>query len=591
MRLAIVAAASLVLLGGRALAQSSCSLPTFASPALPSTTRTTAAVSPLVQNHWSERVTLLRAPLGLDAAQTSCPHLAGDVADWHNPSIWPSQTVPQTSGQDVTLPANTKVLISDCSGLNGVTFGIVTVPVGSELILAESAQLALHVRGLRVLGALRAGSPTCRLHGNVTITLHGERASQVNPGETYVKGIQVTGSMDLHGSLFRPTWTRLATTANVGDTWILVQDLVNWQPGQQLVVTTTQLKDARDFNHNSPGTVLKVQRSNLGPNLSWIQLAAPLAFQHYAGVEYQAEVLLLSRAVVVQGDAENSEPTDTVPLACTDSGNANDLSTFPCPQSFLTGFGGHIRVESTGAQGRLSGVELFRMGQTNVLGRYPMHFHLIGQSPQSYVRDCAVHRSFFRCYAIHGSHNITLTENVGFDAIGHCFFIEDGVEENNTLSYNAGAHVHMLGDPELPSLNSGQQWWAQYLDWTDESATLILPSDLTASVFYITNAHNTFLGNAASGGWAGYVRLARLCAAAAAMDALTRLPSGTGVPFPDVACQAVPGRDQHEPQEPPAHRVQGQLGALHRVLVALCRGPVPGRCAPPPHGWRRACRI
>lgn len=39
--------------------------------------------------------------------------------------------------------------------------------------------------------------------------------------------------------------------------------------------------------------------------------------------------------------------------------------------------------------------------------------------------------------------------------------------------------------------------------WQDDDR-LALPADITASGFYITNAHNTFVGNAASGGFAGY---------------------------------------------------------------------------------------
>ena len=31
-----------------------------------------------------------------------------------------------------------------------------------------------------------------------------------------------------------------------------------------------------------------------------------------------------------------------------------------------------------------------------------------------------------------------------------------------------------------------------------------MPADATASPFYITNAYNTLVGNAASGGWAGF---------------------------------------------------------------------------------------
>lgn len=36
------------------------------------------------------------------------------------------------------------------------------------------------------------------------------------------------------------------------------------------------------------------------------------------------------------------------------------------------------------------------------------------------------------------------------------------------------------------------------------SDTLLLPADGTASGFYVTNARNRFIGNAASGGWSGF---------------------------------------------------------------------------------------
>ena len=38
----------------------------------------------------------------------------------------------------------------------------------------------------------------------------------------------------------------------------------------------------------------------------------------------------------------------------------------------------------------------------------------------------------------------------------------------------------------------------------NESPQLILPSDTGAAVFYITDASNRFIGNVASGGWAGF---------------------------------------------------------------------------------------
>jgi hypothetical protein len=60
-----------------------------------------------------------------------------------------------------------------------------------------------------------------------------------------------------------------------------------------------------------------------------------------------------------------------------------------------------------------------------------------------------------------------------------------------------GAHIHLIG-PEPPS-GDGQS-----LETYVQSDNLNLPADVAASAFYITNVHNYIVGNAASGGWAGY---------------------------------------------------------------------------------------
>ena len=80
-------------------------------------------------------------------------------------------------------------------------------------------------------GALLIGSETCRLRNKVSITLYGSRSAQALPAAAWVKGISVTGSIDIHGARYFPTWTRLAMTARINDTWIFIQDIVNWQPG------------------------------------------------------------------------------------------------------------------------------------------------------------------------------------------------------------------------------------------------------------------------------------------------------------------------------------------------------------------------
>ena len=112
------------------------------------------------------------------------------------------------------------------------------------------------------------------------------------------------------------------------------------------------------------------------------------------------------------------------------------------------------------------------------------------------MRDCAVHESYYRCVSIHGTSYAAVEENVAFDVLGSCFYIEDGVEEHNTLEHNLAAHVHFLGVP--PSHGS------QFIADVDESDDLLNPADTTAAGFYITNANNVLRGNAASGGWTGF---------------------------------------------------------------------------------------
>lgn len=73
-------------------------------------------------------------------------------------------------------------------------------------------------------------------------------------------------------------------------------------------------------------------------------------------------------------------------------------------------------------------IELHRMGQTNILGRYPMHFHLLGNRCEGcYLRDSSIHCSYYRCISIHGTHNATITKNVTFNVTGFCYYLEDGM--------------------------------------------------------------------------------------------------------------------------------------------------------------------
>ncbi len=48
-------------------------------------------------------------------------------------------------------------------------------------------------------------------------------------------------------------------------------------------------------------------------------------------------------------------------------------------------------------------------------------------------------------YTIHGTHGLLVQGNTGFHIQGHCFYLEDGVEERNRMDGNFAGFVHPLG--------------------------------------------------------------------------------------------------------------------------------------------------
>ena len=75
---------------------------------------------------------------------------------------------------------------------------------------------------------------------------------------------------------------------------------------------------------------------------------------------------------------------------------------------------------------RISNIEMYHVGQSYRLGRYAIHFHMIGNSPSSYVSECAIHQSFNRAVNIHASNYITVERTVIINIMGGAFFL--GIE-------------------------------------------------------------------------------------------------------------------------------------------------------------------
>ena len=359
-------------------------------------------------------------------------------SSWSDPGSWPSGRVPQ-AGEDITVPAGTALLLD----VSPPPLGSLTVE--GTLVFAEQ-DLSLSAEWIMVHGKLEVGSSARPFAHKAVITLTGADEDIMGMGGKFL-GAMHGGVLQLYGEA-GTSWTRLAQSARPGDTDILLETAPDWQPGDAIVIAST------DFDHEQAETFTVVRVDG-----ARVSLDRPVASLHwseamsYGGqrVDERAEVGLLTRNIVVQSDAASE----------------------------VDGFGGHTML-MMGGRAYLHGVEFYRMGQRGRTARYPVHWHLMGdEAAGSFLVNSSVHRSFNRCVTIHGSNGVRVASTVAYHAPGHCFFLEDGAETGNSFEGNLG-----LGTYE------------------PESEHALLPSDTGfpgPATFWITNPDNSFVGNVAAG--------------------------------------------------------------------------------------------
>ncbi|KAL8203263.1 UNVERIFIED_CONTAM: Cell surface hyaluronidase [Gekko kuhli] len=200
----------------------------------------------------------------------------------------------------------------------------------------------------------------------------------------------------------------------------------------------------------------------------------------------RAEVGVLTRNILVKGETEDSCYT------------SKDCQFF----NYDT-FGGHIKIVKNFTSVHLSYVELKQMGQ-QVQGSYSVHFHLCGDvdekggySYKTYLDGLSIHHSFSRCVAIHATNGLLIKDTIGYDTLGHCFFMEDGIEQRNTLFHNLGL-VTKPGTLLPTDRNS-----TMCLAIRDRVYGKYLPVPATdcmaVSTFWIAHPNNHLINNVAAG--------------------------------------------------------------------------------------------
>ena len=395
-----------------------------------------------------------------DAAAAAVPATAMRTGRWSDPSSWPDGKVPGANAE-VTIARDMNVV------LDVTPPALRSLTVDGKLSFADDRDIGLETEWIYLRGGeLQIGTEARPYAHNASITLT-DNVPNEDINTMGDRGIVMSaGTLNLHGNRTN-AWTKLARTANAGSTSIEVLNAAGWRQGDVIVLASTDF----DPHQAEERTVTAVHGNSL-------TLDKPLQYMHFGeityGVDERGEVGLLSRNIRIQAsdDAEQSY------------------------------FGGHI-MAMAGSKMYISGVELSRMGQNMHLARYPIHWHILGEGQGQYVENSAIHDTYSRCVTVHGTNNLRVENNVTYNTVGHCFFLEDAVETGNQFVRNLGilTKCHPDGDPCVPT-NLGPFMTADGKNFVltgQDAPDILIPSDNNVSTFWITNPDNVYRDNVAAG--------------------------------------------------------------------------------------------
>src|SRR5687767_821212 len=381
--------------------------------------------------------------------------------NWSDPATWPNRKVP-IAGDKVTIGRDKDVIL-DVSppALGGLS-------IDGKLTFANDADLELTTEWIMLHGELAIGSEASPHTRNATITFTNTVPNEDVMAGMGDRGIMISGgTLNLHGDRTH-TWTKLSNTAKAGSTSIEVLDASGWRVGDEIVLASTDF-DPRQAERR---TIAAISGNK-------ITLDGKLDYMHFGeitfGVDERGEVGLLTRNIKIQASADAAE----------------------------TYLGGHIMAMPSSKM-FVSGVELNRMGQHMTLARYPIHWHLVGEGKGQYIKNASIHDTYNRCVTVHGTNFLRVENNVTYNVVGHCFFLEDGIEHSNEFVRNLAIQIKCHPTRKCVPTNLAPNGEVSENRQTIRQASMsgkdtLLPSDNTVAAYWITNPDNTFIDNVAAG--------------------------------------------------------------------------------------------
>jgi cell migration-inducing and hyaluronan-binding protein len=383
-------------------------------------------------------------------------------ARWSDPATWPDKKVPR-AGDTVTIAADKNVVLD----VSPPALGSLTIE--GKLGFADNKDLELTTEWIMLHGELEIGTEARPHTRKATITFTNNVKDEDITGtggtnDRSDRGIMVMGgTLSLHGDR-KNSWTKLSKTADAGSISIEVLNAAGWRAGDEIVLASTDF-DPRQAERR---TIAAIKGNT-------ITLDKKLDYMHFGKITFdvdeRGEVGLLTRNIRLQASADAAEP----PF-----------------------YGGHVMAMGASKM-FVEGVEFQRMGQNLTLARYPIHWHLIGDAKGQYIRNAAIHDTYNRCVTVHGTNNLQVENNVTYNTVGHCFFLEDGIETGNEFIHNLAIQTKCHTSKPCVPTNLAAAGEPRTGTNGQQSKDVLLPSDNTVASFWITNPDNTYRDNVAAG--------------------------------------------------------------------------------------------
>lgn len=373
------------------------------------------------------------------------------IARWSDSSTWVGGVKPGVNDK-VVIPANSVVLADEPVTIEGIE-------INGKLIVDISKDMRITTEYMLVRGAdayFEWGTETEPYLFFGRVVLRGTDPNLTIPNTSMERKMLVAmggGQIEMHGKA-KQSWSQLGATANISDNTITLKETVDWEVGDEIVIASTDYapQNAEEVTITAiNGNVL-----TLDTNLSFMHFGKLLTYNKGTmEMDQRAEVGLLSRNLRIQGNVVSG---------------ANE------------GFNASVMIMN-GSQAHIENTEFRTVGQRGRLGRYPFHWHLVGDASGQYLKNCSIRNSSNRAVVVHGTSNALVEGVVAYNHLGHGFFLEDGDEELNIFRNNLGI-------------------------WTRKTTVADALEPIEAdepATFWITNPNNRFIDNAAAGSeGAGY---------------------------------------------------------------------------------------